>query len=236
MARQARQRKAHPEPELYVVPDRPVSSPPPPLKPLNAAQGRLLSSLRANTLTIAVGSAGVGKTYVTLAHAAELLRQNKISHLILTRPLVGTEAEERIIGALPNDLQAKLAPWVMPMMDILEERLGRSFCQYLVKVDRIRVAPLAYMRGSSYKDTFIVMTEAQNSTPAQMKMLLTRVGEGATLVVDGDPRQSDLDINNGLEDALRRLDDMAGVGIVRFTRADVVRSGFCQAVLERYDE
>lgn len=236
MSKSARKTRRNHDTHLTLVPDRPVSLPAPPLRPKTPAQGRLLSSLKHNALSLVSGSAGVGKTYVTLAHAADLLRNNEVERLILTRPLVGTEAEERVIGALPNDLNAKLAPWVMPMMDVLEERLGVSFCQYLLKTDRIRVSPLAYMRGSSFKNAFVFMTEAQNTTVGQMKMFLTRIGEGSRVCVEGDLRQSDLERHNGLADAIGRLSEVRRVGVVEFERADCVRSDICAQVLAAYDE
>ena len=206
-----------------------------PLVPQTEAQRCFLSSLRSNTLTIVRGSAGAGKTYVALAYAAELLRDHEIERIILTRPLVGVDGEESKIGALPGTLQEKLQFWAMPMVDVLIERLGKGAFDYFLQHDKIRIVPLAYLRGSSFNDCFIHCTEAQNTSPSQIKMLLTRVGENAQVVLDGDPQQSDLKKLNGLEDACARLEDMVDVGVVTFTRDDVVRSGFCQNVIARYE-
>ena len=211
-------------------------TPPPPLRPRTESQRLLLSSLRVNTLTLVKGSAGTGKTYVPLAYAADLLRANEIERLILTRPLVGVEDEDDKIGALPGELEQKMMFWAMPMMDVLEERLGKSHVKYLMQHDRIRVAPMAFLRGASLNDAFVHCTEAQNSTPKQLKMLLTRVGEGSKICIDGDTSQSDLRGANGLEDAISRMATKSGVGFAEFGRADVVRSGFCQQVLDWYDE
>ena len=213
----------------------PSKKPAAPLVPQTEAQRCFLSSLRSNTLTIVRGSAGVGKTYVALAYAAELLRDHEIERIILTRPLVGVDGEESKIGALPGTLQEKLQFWAMPMVDVLIERLGKGAFDYFLQHDKIRIVPLAYLRGSGFNDCFIHCTEAQNTSPSQIKMLLTRVGENARVVLDGDPQQSDLKKLNGLEDACARLEDMADVGAVTFTRDDVVRSGFCQNVLARYE-
>ena len=213
----------------------PSKKPAAPLVPQTEAQRCFLSSLRSNTLTIVRGSAGAGKTYVALAYAAELLRDHEIERIILTRPLVGVDGEESKIGALPGTLQEKLQFWAMPMVDVLIERLGKGAFDYFLQHDRIRIVPLAYLRGSSFNDCFIHCTEAQNTSPSQIKMLLTRVGENAQVVLDGDPQQSDLKKLNGLEDACARLEDMVDVGVVTFTRDDVVRSGFCQNVLARYE-
>ena len=213
----------------------PSKKPAAPLVPQTEAQRCFLSSLRSNTLTIVRGSAGVGKTYVALAYAAELLRDHEIERIILTRPLVGVDGEEAKIGALPGTLQEKLQFWAMPMVDVLIERLGKGAFDYFLQHDKIRIVPLAYLRGSSFNDCFIHCTEAQNTSPSQIKMLLTRVGENAQVVLDGDPQQSDLKKLNGLEDACARLEYMVDVGVVTFTRDDVVRSGFCQSVLARYE-
>lgn len=198
-------------------------------------QKRYLNSLKSNTLSLVRGSAGTGKTFVALTYAADLLRDKQIDRLILTRPLVGVDDEDSKIGALPGDLDEKLAMWAMPMMDILNERLGKGFVEYLRKADRIRIVPLAYLRGTTFDNCFIHCTEAQNASVSQVKMLLTRVGLNTTVVLDGDPAQSDLRRTNGLMDAIDRLEDLHGVGVIEFTREDVVRSGFCQDVLERYE-
>ena len=213
----------------------PSKKPAAPLVPQTEAQRCFLSSLRSNTLTIVRGSAGAGKTYVALSYAAELLRDHEIERIILTRPLIGVDGEESKIGALPGTLQEKLQFWAMPMVDVLIERLGKGAFDYFLQHDKIRIVPLAYLRGSSFNDCFIHCTEAQNTSPSQIKMLLTRVGENAQVVLDGDPQQSDLKKLNGLEDACARLEDMVDVGVVTFTRDDVVRSGFCQNVLARYE-
>jgi phosphate starvation-inducible PhoH-like protein len=206
-----------------------------PLAPKTEAQYYFMESLRKNTLTLVHGSAGTGKTFVALTHAADLLRDKKIDKLILTRPLVGVDDEDSKIGALPGDLDEKLAMWAMPMMDILNERLGKGFVDYLRKADRIRIVPMAYLRGTTFDNCFIHCTEAQNTSVNQVKMLLTRVGLNTSVVLDGDPAQSDLRRANGLMDAIDRLEDLPGVGVVMFTREDVVRSGFCQDVLYRYE-
>jgi len=229
----ARRRPQIQQPTLELVPDRPSFIPPPPLRPQTEAQRRLLSSLRSNVLTISHGSAGTGKTYVALSVAAEMLQAHKVERLIITRPMLGVDDED--LGALPGDTLEKLAPWCLPMLDILEERLGKTFVEYLMKVDRIRISPLAYMRGSSFKNAFVFCTEAQNTSQAQVKMLLTRVGEDTKICLEGDPRQTDRRGCNGLEDAVTRLNDLDGVGVIEFERADVVRSNFCRRVLDRYE-
>lgn len=224
------------DPQLHLVqPGEARFSPPPPLRPQTEAQRQLLSSLRSNTLTVSEGSAGTGKTYVALAYAADLLRAREIDKLVLTRPLVGVDGEDEKIGALPGELESKMYFWALPMMDILEERLSKAVVKSHMRQGRIVVAPMAFLRGASLNDAFIHCTEAQNSSIAQMKMLLTRVGNGSKACVEGDTRQSDLRRQSGLSDMLERLEGMRDVGFVSFTRDDVARSGFCQAMLDRYE-
>jgi phosphate starvation-inducible protein PhoH and related proteins len=235
MAKPKRQSQGHANlpPNLSLVPDRPCFIPPPTLRAQTEPQRRLISSLRNNTLTIATGPAGVGKTYVALSVAADMLQNHTVDRLVITRPLMGVDDED--IGALPGDLETRLAPWCLPMLDVLEERLGSTFVTYLLKTDRIRISPLAMMRGSSFKNAFVFVTEAQNLSVAQTKMFLTRVGTDSKVCVDGDPLQSDRRNMNGLQDAITRLIDLNNVGIVEFTREDVVRSAFCRSVLDRYE-
>lgn len=221
---------------LHIVPPTPAKPSAAPLVPQTEAQRRFLSCLRTNTLTLVTGSAGVGKTYVALSYAADLLSSNRIERIILTRPLVGVDGEESKIGALPGTLQEKLQFWAMPMVDVLTERLGKGFFEYCLRFDKIRIVPLAYLRGSSFDNCYIHCTEAQNTTVSQIKMLLTRVGGMTKVVLDGDLAQSDLKKTSGLADAVERLRGVDGVGSMVFTREDVVRSSFCQRVLERYED
>ena len=237
MAR-AKSRSNKEVPRIFLV-ESPSASVKPthmPLVPKTEAQRRFLTMLQHNTLTLVSGSAGVGKTFVALSYAADLLRNKKIERIILTRPLVGVDGEESKIGALPGSLQEKMQFWAMPMVDVLIERLGKGAFDYYLNHDKIRIVPLAYLRGSSFDDCYIHCTEAQNTSPTQIKMLLTRVGEYTKIVLDGDLAQSDLKKESGLSDALRRLDGLHQVGIMHFERSDVVRSMFCQQVLERYED
>ena len=215
-----------------VVEDQPQRwTPPPPLKPLTRAQGRFLSSLKHNTLSIAVGAAGTGKTMVAAAYAADLLRDNKIEKIYLTRPAV--EAEESL-GFLPGGVDEKLLPYILPVRAIFYERMGKSFTDYCLKTERIHVIPFAHLRGHTLKNAFVLLDEAQNCTPRQMLLFLSRLGEDVTVAITGDTAQSDICGPNGLADAIQRLDGLASVDVTQFERSDVVRSGFCQAVLERY--
>lgn len=235
MPKQARRsRRDNSQPELTVVPvEQPVSiRKAGPLVLLTQNQKTYANSVRNNALTFSTGPAGVGKSYIALSLAAQMLEAKQIERIVIVRPLV--EAGEKV-GHLPGELSNKLEPWVLPMMDILRERLGSTYVDYLLKFDRIRVSPLAFMRGSTLKNAFVLLTEAQNTTPAQMEMFLTRLGEDVRVVVDGCLTQSDIRGQNGLADAVNLLSDLNGVGHVEFTRSDIVRSGLCQKIVERYE-
>lgn len=169
---------------------------------------------------------------VATAHAADLLRDGKIEKIVLTRPAV--EAGETL-GFLPGDVSSKVLPYILPVRNIFYERLGVSFTDYCLKTNKIEVVPLAHMRGHTFKDCFVLFDEAQNATPKQMLLFLSRIGERVRAAITGDTAQSDLKQQNGLSDAISRLTDLPHVGIVEFDRNDVVRSAFCKAVLERYE-
>lgn len=205
-----------------------------PIKPLTNAQERYIKSIKANTLTFGIGPAGTGKSYVAAALAADLLRENKLDTLILTRPAV--EAGEKL-GFLPGELTAKYEVYLEPVIDILNERLGKTLTQYYIKHGRIVGKPLAFMRGCSFKHCFVILDEAQNLTPSQMLMFLTRIGVGCKVVVDGDPKQSDLNKTSGLVDAMERLDGhLNDCRFVYFDNTDIVRSGIVQEILELYNQ
>lgn len=204
-----------------------------PLELLTKAQRTYASSIRNNQLTISYGSAGCGKDYVALALAAEMLETHKVERIVLVRPLVETGAS---MGAFPGTVEEKLAPWMIPLLDILIERLGKGLADYYIKSGKIVTVPLALMRGSTLKDAFVVLTEAQNTTPKQLEMFLTRIGDGTKVVVDGDHHQSDVKGLNGLADVITRLDGLKGVGFVEFVPSDCVRSGLCRAIVDRYSK
>jgi phosphate starvation-inducible protein PhoH and related proteins len=203
-----------------------------PLELLTRAQRTYANSIKINPLTISYGSAGCGKDYVALALAAEMLESHQVEQITIVRPLVEAGGA---MGAFPGTVEEKLSPWMLPLMDILNERLGVGTTKYFVDSGKIKSIPLALMRGSTLKNAFVLLTEAQNATPKQMEMFLTRIGEDAKVVVDGDHHQSDLRGPNGLEDAIERLQGVRGVGFVEFFPEDCVRSGLCKAILERYE-
>lgn len=204
-----------------------------PLEAKNKAQKKYVCGIKSHCLTFGIGPAGTGKSYCATAMAADALASGCIERMILTRPAV--EAGEQL-GHLPGDLNEKFAVYIDPFRDILIERLGKGAVEYNLRHGRIVAAPLAFMRGKTFGgDTFVILDEAQNTSVAQMKMFLTRIGEDCKVVVNGDVKQSDIRGRNGLEDAVERLQGLAGVCIHEFDRDDIVRSGLVRAVIDRYE-
>lgn len=185
-------------------------------------------------LVFGVGPAGTGKTYLAVAQAVADLKNNKVKKLILTRPVV--EAGENL-GFLPGDLKDKVDPYLVPLYDALYEMLGTQTTQSLMEKGIIEIAPLAYMRGRTLENAFVILDEAQNTTKTQMKMFLTRLGFASKMVITGDPSQSDLPkgIPSGLNQALQILHDIDDIKIVYFDKLDVVRHPIVQRILERYE-
>jgi Phosphate starvation-inducible protein PhoH, predicted ATPase len=202
------------------------------LTPKTRAQSQLIKAINSQTLVFATGSAGTGKTFVCTVMACDALRQGKIDKLIITRPAM--EAGERL-GFLPGELHDKYAPYLEPFMGVFEEWLGKSYTEYLIKTGKIVAKPLGFMRGVTFKNAWVILDEAQNTTVPQMKMFLTRLGEGSKMLVNGDPRQTDLQCTSGLSDALRRLDGVAGISTIHFVKSDVVRHSLVQEILEAYE-
>lgn len=206
-----------------------------PIKAKTIGQQQYMKAIEKNTVTIGVGPAGTGKTYLAVAAAVAAFRERQVSRIILTRPAV--EAGERL-GFLPGDMQNKVDPYLRPLYDALFEMLGtESFNKYLEK-GNIEVAPLAYMRGRTLDDSFIILDEAQNTTREQMKMFLTRLGFGSKIVITGDVTQIDLpgDKVSGLKDAVRVLEDVEDIAICRLTAQDVVRHVLVQRIIHAYEK
>ncbi len=199
----------------------------------NPSQKKYINAIRHNCLTFGIGPAGTGKSYCAGGIAAEAMQDGQIERIIITRPAV--EAGENL-GFLPGDINEKFAAYIDAFLDILNIRLGAGTVKYLMRHGRIVAAPLAYMRGRTFgADTFVILDEAQNTTPAQMKMFLTRIGEDCKVVINGDIRQSDIPGPNGLQDAVQRLKNLNGVFIHEFSREDIVRSGLVRDVIDRYE-
>lgn len=204
-----------------------------PLEAKNNAQKRYINAINNNCLTFGIGPAGTGKSYCAAALAAQALESGTIERIILTRPAV--EAGEQL-GFLPGAVDEKFAVYIDAFRDILNERLGAGAVEYGLRHGRIVAAPLAYMRGKTFNQkTFVILDEAQNTTPTQMKMFLTRIGEDCKVVINGDVLQSDIRGPNGLADAVERVQGLNNVYIHRFDREDIVRSGLVRDLIDRYE-
>ena len=206
-----------------------------PIKAKTMGQKKYVDAIRKHTITLGVGPAGTGKTYLAVAAAVAAFRAKEVNRIILTRPAV--EAGERL-GFLPGDLQSKVDPYLRPLYDALFEMLGpESYAKY-VERGNIEVAPLAYMRGRTLDDSFIILDEAQNTTREQMKMFLTRLGFGSRIVITGDVTQIDLpgEKVSGLKEAMRILRDVEDIAICRLTGSDVVRHVIVQRIIKAYED
>ena len=206
-----------------------------PIKAKTVGQQKYMKAIQSNTITIGVGPAGTGKTYLAVAAAVAAFRERTVNRIILTRPAV--EAGERL-GFLPGDLQNKVDPYLRPLYDALFDMLGPETFQKYQERGSIEVAPLAYMRGRTLDDSFIILDEAQNTTREQMKMFLTRLGFGSRIVITGDVTQIDLpdDKVSGLKDAVRVLEDVRDIAICRLSTADVVRHALVQEIINAYEK
>ena len=198
-------------------------------------QKQYVDAIKKNTCTFGVGPAGTGKTYLAIAMAVVALKNKDVEKIILTRPAV--EAGEKL-GFLPGDLAQKVDPYLRPLYDALGDMMGQEAYQRLLERGAVEVAPLAYMRGRTLNDSFIILDEAQNTTSEQMKMFLTRMGMGSKMVITGDITQIDLPYGkkSGLEEALEVLTGVDDIGIVKLTHRDVVRHELVQAIVKAYEK
>ncbi len=203
------------------------------IRPRSEGQVRYVNAIRENDVVFSIGPAGTGKTYLAVAMAVEALKKQEVRKIVLVRPAV--EAGESL-GFLPGDLQAKINPYLRPLLDATNEMIGFDQVQRLIQSDVIEVVPLAYMRGRTLNESFIILDEAQNATILQMKMFLTRMGNHSKIVVSGDPTQVDLPprTKSGLKDAVVRLANIKGVCIMRLTKADIVRHKLVQEIVDAY--
>jgi phosphate starvation-inducible PhoH-like protein len=202
-----------------------------PIRPRTDAQARYIASIKGKTITFATGPAGTGKTWVCGSLAAEALREKQIEKIIVTRPAV--EAGESL-GFLPGELDEKFAHYLTPFKEVLVERLGTGAYEYHVRMGNIEGAPLAYMQGRTFRNALVILDEAQNTTPEQMKMFLTRIGECSRFIINGDTEQVDIRGKSGLADAIDRVKWIPSIGHVRFEQKDVVRHSIIQEILESY--
>lgn len=201
------------------------------IKPQNNNQALLMEALTENNLTLAVGPAGTGKTYLAISAAVEALDAGTVDRIILSRPAL--EAGESI-GFLPGDMQEKMAPYLRPLYDALNDRIGSKRLKQYLADGVIEIAPIGYMRGRTLNNAFVVIDEVQNCTYSQIKMLLTRLGWHSTMVLTGDPDQSDLLHGmSGFAEICEKLDGVAGIAVVRLTASDVVRHPLVASMLSR---
>ena len=206
-----------------------------PIKAKTIGQQKYMKAIQKNTITVGVGPAGTGKTYLAVAAAVAAFRERTVNRIILTRPAV--EAGERL-GFLPGDLQNKVDPYLRPLYDALYDMLGPETYQKYLERGSIEVAPLAYMRGRTLDDSFIILDEAQNTTPEQMKMFLTRLGFNSKMVITGDITQIDLPDGkrSGLRDVLKILKNVDDIAQIRFNERDVVRHKLVQEIIKAYEK
>ncbi len=199
------------------------------VRPKSPKQKDLMEAIRSHALTLALGPAGTGKTYLAISAAVEALEAGQVDKIILSRPAV--EAGETI-GFLPGDLNDKMAPYLRPLYDCLSDRLGLKRMKQMMTEGEIEIAPIGYMRGRTLNNAFVVVDEAQNCTYAQLKMLITRLGWHSTMVLTGDPGQSDLlEGLSGLSDLARRLEAVTGIAVVRLDECDIVRHPLVAAMM-----
>lgn len=199
------------------------------VKPRTANQEVLMKAIEGHAMTLALGPAGTGKTYLAVSKAVEALNAERVSRIVITRPVV--EAGESL-GYLPGDINEKMDPWMRPIYDALSDRLGAKQVRQMTKEGIVEIAPLAYMRGRTISRSFVIVDEAQNMTFQQLKMLLTRLGWHSTMVITGDPDQTDLLPGlSGLEEAARRLQPLDGIAVVRLTTQDIVRHPLVAAMM-----
>ena len=237
MARSAKKVKKNPkQPHRQAFPPRQQEQPPvrEPLKALNPRQAEYIRAIYKGSQVFTLGPAGTGKTYIAASIAADMLLDGKIERIILSRPAVGVDEEH---GFLPGDINKKIAPWVVPFTEVIQKRMGRDRFKHAMHQGQIEIVPIAYMRGRTFDNCLVFLDEAQNTTYSQIKMFLTRIGEEAKVIVNGDIRQTDLDGESGLATVLNIIDKhQLPVPVIEFTNDDVVRSGICKLWAEAFDK
>ena len=216
---------------VFLEPSRVVQKKAEPLQAKTEKQRKYINAIKSSKVTFGIGPAGTGKTYVAGAIACDMLLSGQVEKIIITRPAV--EAGESL-GFLPGELEEKYEPYIAAFRDVLNERLGKTHTEYLIKEGKIEGLPLAYMRGKTFKNCIVIFDESQNATQQQMKMFLTRIGENCKVIVDGDPAQTDIS-NSGLIGAIKRVQHIPDIRVVEFTRDDVVRSGLVSEIIIAYD-
>ncbi|KJZ17439.1 hypothetical protein TW86_04085 [Halomonas sp. S2151] len=205
-----------------------------PIEAQSEAQGHYLISIEQNDVTFGTGPAGTGKTFISTAMAVEAFLNGEVGKIVVTRPVIEADGDQ--MGFLPGEIADKFAPYFYPVREVLEERLGAAFTKKLIEEGKIEIAPFAYMRGRTFKNAFVILDEAQNTTPKQMKLFLTRLGENVRVVINGDSSQQDIRAaRNGLDDAHQRFSRTPGFGAVAFETGDVRRSPLAKRIVENYE-
>lgn len=202
------------------------------VKPLNYIQEQYLDAIKHNDIVFGVGSAGTGKTYVAASYAAGELFHRRIEKIILTRPNIETG---RGLGFLPGELEEKYAPYLEPFDSVFQRCLGKGFYEYAIKHKDIEPRPIGFMRGATFDNSIVLVDEAQNLSKTELKMLLSRIGRNCKVILSGDPDQRDIQ-NSGLEDAVKRLEGIEGIEVVRFLEQDIVRSRMCKQIILAYKD
>lgn len=224
-----RQRSSNNGGEDHVREDKPLREP---LRALNEKQKDYIRAITRGEQVFTLGPAGTGKTYIAAALAADWLMDGKIEKVVLTRPAVGVDEEH---GFLPGDIGKKIAPWVLPFTEVMQKRMGKSAFHAAMREGVIEIAPIAYMRGRTFDKALVFLDEAQNTTYSQIKMFLTRIGDGSKVIVNGDIRQTDLEGDSGLAVVLAIIEELQlDIPVVEFTNEDVVRSGICKLWAEAF--
>jgi phosphate starvation-inducible PhoH-like protein len=202
------------------------------ITPLNYIQETYSDAIRNNDIVFGIGSAGTGKTFLAAHYAAKELYYKNVDKVILTRPNVETG---KSLGYLPGDLEEKYAPYLEPFSDIFNRYLGKGFYEYCLKSKTIDPKPLGFMRGATFSNCIVLVDECQNATKAELKMLLSRIGRNCKMILSGDPSQVDIN-NSGLEDAVKRLEYIPDIEVVRFLDSDIVRSKLCKQIILAYND
>jgi len=205
-----------------------------PITALNPTQAEYLDALKTSAQVVVLGPAGTGKTWIAATYAADLYRQRRIHKIILTRPNVPSG---RSLGFFPGSLEEKFAPWAAPLVETIKDRIGAAAYEIALKNGEIEMVPFEVMRGRSFKDAFVLLDEAQNATPAEMKTFLTRIGEDCAMVINGDVSQCDLRETSGLRTVLHLIKSQSlPVPVIEFTLDDIVRSGLCEMWVRAFEE
>lgn len=208
-----------------------------PLRALTKRQGEYIKAVYTGEQVFTLGPAGTGKTYIAACIAADMLADRKIEKIVLTRPAVGVDEEH---GFLPGGIQQKIAPWIVPFTEVMQKRLGKDRFRSAMSNGEIEVVPIAYMRGRTFNNALVFLDEAQNTTYGQIKMFLTRLGEGSKVIVNGDIKQTDLEGTSGLAAVLAMIEAYElPIPVIEFTNEDVVRSGICKlwtAAFEQFED